>query len=73
MGALLSLPLLALPSAGTVGLFPGASIEHQLTYPATHLRRIMLRSSDMLSSMQRMRQVPEQVCMETHAQGPCGD
>lgn len=65
MGALLSLPLLAVPSLGTVS-WPGAlegsstlSITDQLL--AYDLWSLMLRSGHLLSSMQFLRQISEQV------------
>ena len=63
MGALLSLPLLAIPSMGTVSCFDYCHHVHSVTDNtlADDVRCFMLRSCHMLCSMQCLREVPKQV------------
>ena len=63
MGALLSLPLLAIPSMGTVSCFDHCHRGHSLTDNplADDIRCVMLRSCYMLCSMQCLREISKQV------------
>lgn len=63
MGALLSLPLLAIPSMGTVRCPDRYRHGHSLTdnILADDIWCVMLRSCDMFCSMQCLREVPKQV------------
>ena len=62
MGALLSIPLLALPSAGSVRLEAYHDLQEITadTAPAHHIRRIMLWRGNMQRSLLSMREMPEQ-------------
>ena len=63
MGALLSLPLLALPSVGTVSsvTFGVVITDTNATTTVSHIWCFVLRSGNMLRSMQCLRQVSKQV------------
>lgn len=61
MGALLSLPLMAVPSVGTVCCCLSPLQRLDTDRAAHHRRDLLLWSCDLLSRLQRLWEVPEQV------------